>query len=95
MENFETVKTFDDIMEHLTEIINTPVLKEIMTVQELKDYFGIVDTATIRKMEAMGLEDCYLSEQTRFYLREDIINFMKSIKGKKGREKARKWKKLK
>ena len=90
MENleFKNLEKADELLEKLTEIINTPSLKEIMTEAELKKYFGIKDKRTIQEWETLGLEYCYISSRTKFYLREDILKFMRLIRGASGKKRV-------
>lgn len=54
-------------------------LKEFLTLQELKAYFGIEDDKTIRSWEQRGLKAIYLSQKQKYFYREDVRNFFLNI----------------
>lgn len=54
------------------------VLKDYMTLSDMKNYFQVVSNSTISDWEKDGLKVCSLNRQTKYYKKEDIIEFLDS-----------------
>lgn len=54
------------------------VLKDYMTLSDMKNYFQVGSNSTISDWEKDGLKVCSLSRQTKYYKKEDIIEFLDS-----------------
>lgn len=52
--------------------------KSIMTPAELAEYLG-KDERTLLRFEEKGLKACNWSNKTKFYLFEDVIEFMRGL----------------
>ena len=61
-----------EVRERLT------VLKDYMTLDDMKNYFQINTNDTIREWEKGGLKVCYLNRLSKYYKKEDIIEFLDS-----------------
>lgn len=54
------------------------VLKDYMTLDDMKNYFQVKADSTIGGWEKDGLKVCYFNRQTKYYKKEDIQEFMDS-----------------
>lgn len=59
-----------EVRERLT------VLKDYMTLQDMKDYFQFKDVKTFGEWEQKGLKAVILTEKSKLYKKEDIIAFL-------------------
>lgn len=55
-------------------------MKEFMTLQEFKEYFGIKDNKTVQSWEENGLKAIYMSNKRKYFYCEDIREFMLKMK---------------
>lgn len=53
------------------------VLKDYMTLSDMKNYFQI-STRTVGDWEKGGLKICFLNRESKYYKKEDIIEFLDS-----------------
>ncbi|WP_257875766.1 hypothetical protein [Anaerococcus sp. Marseille-P3625] len=53
------------------------VLKDYMTLSDMKNYFQI-STRTVDNWEKDGLKICFLNRESKYYKKEDIIEFLDS-----------------
>lgn len=54
------------------------VLKDYMTLSDMKNYFQVGSNSTISDWEKDGLKVCFLNRQSKYYKKEDIIEFLDS-----------------
>lgn len=54
------------------------VLKDYMTLSDMKNYFQVKSSDTISKWEKGGLKVCFLNREAKYYKKEDIIEFLDS-----------------
>lgn len=54
------------------------VLKDYMTLSDMKNYFQVKSSETIGKWEEKGLKVCFLNREAKYYKKEDIIEFLDS-----------------
>lgn len=54
------------------------VLKDYMTLSDMKNYFQVKTDRTIGKWEEEGLKVCFLNRETKYYKKEDVIEFLDS-----------------
>ena len=59
-----------EVRERLT------VLKDYMTLQDMKDYFQFKSAKTFIEWEQKGLKAVILTEKSKLYKKEDIIAFL-------------------
>ena len=52
------------------------VLKEYMTLNDMKEYFDFKDGKTFEKWERQGLKTIKLTRRTKFYKADDIREFL-------------------
>ncbi len=52
------------------------VLKDYMTLQDMKDYFQFKDNKTFSEWEQKGLRIVKLTGKSKLYKKEDIIEFL-------------------
>lgn len=55
-------------------------MKEFMTLQEFKQYFGIKDDKTVRSWEENGLKAIYISNKRKYFHNEDVRAYMLKMK---------------
>lgn len=55
------------------------VLKEYMSLSDMKSYFGFKDNKTFDKREQMGLKTVRVTEKTKFYRKKDIQEFLDGL----------------
>lgn len=54
------------------------VLKDYMTLSDMKNYFQFKDNKTFSEWEQKGLKTVILTEKSKLYKKEDIIEFLDS-----------------
>lgn len=54
------------------------VLKDYMTLSDMKNYFQFKDNKTFSEWEQKGLKAVILTEKSKLYKKEDIIEFLDS-----------------
>ncbi len=62
----------------MEEVRRLDVLKDYMTLDDMKCYFQVKSDTTISNWEKEGLKVCYINRQSKYYKKEDIQDFMDS-----------------
>lgn len=56
------------------------VLKDYMTLSDMKNYFQFKDNKTFSEWEQKGLKAVILTGKSKLYKKEDIIEFLDSMR---------------
>lgn len=62
----------------MEEVRRLDILKDYMTLDDMKSYFQVKSNNTISDREKEGLKVCYINRQSKYYKKEDIQDFMDS-----------------
>lgn len=62
----------------MEEVRRLDILKDYMTLDDMKSYFQVKTNKTISDWEKEGLKVCYISRLSKYYKKEDIQEFMDS-----------------
>lgn len=62
----------------MEEVRRLDILKDYMTLDDMKSYFQVKSNTTISDWEKEGLKVCYINRQSKYYKKEDIQEFLDS-----------------